>query len=51
MAEESDVRIEWLEKASQEQQGQMAKMMEILRILVRDKAQTTCQQSSATQLE
>ena len=38
MAEESDARIEWLEKASQDQQGQMAKMMEMLRTLVRDKA-------------
>ena len=48
MAEESDARIERLEKTSQEQQGQMAEMMEMLRILVRDKAQATGQQNSAT---
>ena len=47
MAEESDARIERLGKASQNQQGQMAKMMEMLRILVRDKAQAAGQQSSA----
>ena len=39
MAEESDVRIERLEKASQDQYGQLAEMMEMLRTLVRDKAQ------------
>ena len=51
MAEESDARIKWLEKASQEQQGQMVEMMEMLRTLVRDKAQATGQQNGATQLE
>ena len=51
MTEESDARIEWLEKASQEQHGQMAKMMEMLRTLVRDKAHATGQQSGAAQPE
>ena len=51
MVEESDARIEQLEKASQEQQGQMAEMMEMLRTLVRDKAQAIGQQSGAAQLE
>ena len=41
MAEESDARIERLEKASQDQQGQMVEVMEMLRTLVRDKAQAT----------
>ena len=48
MAEESDARIEWLEKANQDQQGQMAEMMEMLRTLVRDKAQAADQQSNAS---
>ena len=47
MAEESDIRIERLEKASQDQQGQLAEMMEMLRTLVRDKAQVVGQQSGA----
>ena len=47
MAKESDARIERLEKASQDQHGQMAKMIEMLRTLVRDKAQVAGQQSSA----
>ena len=37
MTEESDAKIERLEKVSQDQQGQMAEMMELLRTLVRDK--------------
>ena len=51
MAEESDIRIERLEKASQDQQGQLAEMMEMLRTLVRDKAHTTGQQSGVVQPE
>ena len=51
MAEESNARIEQLEKASQEQQGQMAKVMEMLRTLVKDKAQATVQQSGTAQPE
>ena len=46
MVEENDAKIEWLEKASQDQQGQMAEMMEMLRTLVRDKAQVVGQQSN-----
>ena len=37
MAEENDVRIERLEKASQDQQRQLAEMMELLRTLVKEK--------------
>ena len=51
MAKESDARIERLEKASQDQYGQMVEMMEMLRTLVRDKAQVTGQQSDAAQPE
>ena len=51
MAEESDARIEWLEKASQDQQGQMVEMMEMLRTLVRDKTQAAGQQRGAAQPE
>ena len=53
MAEESDAKIERLEKASQDQHGQVAKMMEMLRTLVRDKAQATGPgpQNSASHLE
>ena len=40
MAEESNARIEHLEKASQDQQGQMTEMMEMLRTLVREKRPT-----------
>ena len=47
MAEESDARIERLEKASQDQHEQMAEMMEMLRTLVREKAQAVGQQSNA----
>ena len=39
MTEKNDARIEWLEKASQYQQGQMTEMMEMLQTLIRDKAQ------------
>ena len=46
MAEESDARIECLKKASQDQHGQMVEMMEMLRTLVRDKAQAVGQQSN-----
>ena len=49
MAKESDARIERLEKASQDQQGQLAEMMEMLGTLVRDKAQVVGQQSGAAQ--
>ena len=51
MAEESDARIERLEKASQDQQGQLAEITELLKTLVRDKAQAAVQQNSATQSE
>ena len=40
MAEESDIRIEWLEKESQESQAQMVEMMELIRTL-RDKGQAS----------
>ena len=39
MTKKSDARIERLEKASQESQEQMAKMMELIRTLIRDKGQ------------
>ena len=39
MVEESDARIELLEKESQELRAQMAKMMELIRTLIRDKGQ------------
>ena len=39
MAEENDARIELLEKANQDQQGQMAEMMKMLSTLVRNKTQ------------
>ena len=51
MAQESDAKIERLEKASQDQQGQITKMMEMLRTLVRDKAQAAGQQNNATHPE
>ena len=41
MAEESDARIELLEKASQESREQMAKMMELIRTLIRDKKEAS----------
>ena len=51
MTEDSDARIEWLEKVSQDQQGQLAEITELLKILVRDKAQAVVQQNSAVQPE
>ena len=51
MAEESDARIEQLEKASQDQHGKMAEIMEMLRTQVRDKVHAIGQQSSAAQPE
>ena len=51
MTEESDARIEWLEKASQDQQEQLVEITELLKTLVRDKAQAVGQQSSAVQPE
>ena len=39
MAEESDVRIERLEKESQESRAQMSEMMELIRTLIRYKGQ------------
>ena len=47
MIEESDARLERLEKASQDQQGQLAEITELLKTLVRDKAQAAGQQNSA----
>ena len=41
MAEKSDVRIERLEKESQESRVQMAEMMELIRTLIRDKRQAS----------
>ena len=43
MAEESDEKIKRLEKAHQDQQGQIAEMIEMLRTLVRDKRQAAGQ--------
>ena len=43
MAEKSNARIERLEKASQDQQGQLTKMMELLRTLVKEKGQASGQ--------
>ena len=51
MTEESDARIERLEKASQDQQGQLAEITELLKTLVRDKAKAAVQQNNATQPE
>ena len=51
MTEESDARKERLEKASQDQQGQLAKLIELLKTLVRDKVQAAGQQNSVVQLE
>ena len=51
MTEESDARIERMEKASQDQQGQLVEITELLKTLVRDKAQAAVQQNSATQPE
>ena len=41
MAEESDVRIERLEKDSQESRAQIAEMMELIKTLIRDKGQAS----------
>ena len=41
MAEESDTRIERLEKASQKSREQMAEMMELIRTLIKDKRQAS----------
>ena len=41
MAKESDVRIEQLEKESQDQYGQLAEMIELLRTLVKEKGQAS----------
>ena len=41
MAEESDAWIERLEKASQESREHMAKMMELIRTLIKDKGQAS----------
>ena len=41
MAEKNDTRIEWLEKESQESIAQMAKMMKLIRTLIRDKGQAS----------
>ena len=51
MIEESDVRIKRLEKARQDQQGQLAEITELLKTLVRDKAQAVEQQNSTVQSE
>ena len=41
MTEESDARIEQLEKASQESREQMAEMIELIRTLIKDKRQAS----------
>ena len=41
MIEESNARIEWLEKESQESQAQMSEMMELIRTLIKDKGQAS----------
>ena len=41
MAEESDARIERLEKDSQESRAQIAEMMELIKTLIRDKGQAS----------
>ena len=51
MTEESDARIERLEKASQDQQGQLAEITELWKTLVRDKAQAAGQQNGVVQPE
>ena len=51
MTEESDARIERLKKASQDQQGQLTEITELLKTLVRDKAQAAGQQNSVVQPE
>ena len=51
MTEESDAKIERLEKASQDQHGHLAEITKLLKTLVRDKAQAAGQQNSAAQPE
>ena len=41
MTEESDARIEQLEKESQESRAQMSKMMKLIRTLIRDTEQAS----------
>ena len=41
MAEESDARIERLEKDSQKSRAQIAEMMELIRTLIKDKGQVS----------
>ena len=41
IAEKNDAWIERLEKESQESRAQMSEMMELIRILIRDKGQTS----------
>ena len=41
MTEESDARIERLEKESQESRAQMTEMMELIKTLIRDKGQAS----------
>ena len=41
MTEESDARIERLEKESQESRAQMSKMMELIKTLIRNKGQAS----------
>ena len=41
MTEESDAWIKWLKKDIQESWAQMAEMMELIRILIRDKGQAS----------
>ena len=43
MTEESDARIERLEKESQESRVQMSEMMELIRTMIRDKGQASGQ--------
>ena len=50
MAKKSDARIEQLEKVSQDQLGQMAEMMKMLKTLIRDKVQAVGQQSGVAYL-
>ena len=41
MAEKNDARIERLEKECQESRAQMSEMMELIRILIRDKGKAS----------
>ena len=49
MAEESDAQIERLEKESQESRAQKAKMMELIRTLIKDKGQASGPQNEIAQ--